>query len=330
MEGSARAPWTPVQLTVSERVTVMKERMLRGRASNESEEFLEAFNKLVRLRGQLRTVEKGVKMWLASSKSLSKSARFLAQAVETEREAFFQLSTDMDQELDNPSTLAAISKKIAMLDELISHRSTLAALRHLRNYHMRRSKAVDGRDIDEETKEGLRQAEEAAKLRYDEHYAELLESIRFVVGEADAHGHCRLISPELSAFKLSQFQFFLNAQKIIQGSEKEDAQDLNDEWNKFTVGLTETRERAKSNIQAARSTINSGATADAKAAQVSSDFVDEYQTGLQDDALEDDETNDDDYDEEDDRSSFSLDDSDLGLSPETQLTEHPDPPRVTL
>lgn len=246
----------PVKLRMRDRIIIYREKIFHSGGSNEPEEFLEAYAKLQRLRKQLRVVLKGVKMWLNSSKSLAKSARFLAQAVETERETFFQLTADLDQELENQTTLDAIAKKIIMLDELAKDRKTLVGLRHLRNYYERRANVVSGKDIDEETKIEYREKANTAKIRYDEHYAQLLVALHFVVDEADQNGHCSLISPELSAFKLSQFQFFLNAQKIIQGSQMEDASDLNDEWNKFAGGLTNQRQRARSHARRQNNVMN--------------------------------------------------------------------------
>mmetsp|Transcript_20108 Transcript_20108/g.35740 ORF Transcript_20108/g.35740 Transcript_20108/m.35740 type:complete len:204 (+) Transcript_20108:571-1182(+) len=55
-----------------------------------------------------------------------------------------------------------------------------------------------------------------------------------------------VIATELAAFRLQQFHFFMNCQKVIQGSGNGDSQSLNKIWIAFTNQLQEGRDRSSS------------------------------------------------------------------------------------
>jgi len=235
-----------VRLTLLEKFKLFKERLFNGRGTGEPKVFEDDYAQLLVLRKQLDEVLKSINSWLKSSKGLYKSAVKLARAVDTDASLFEQVTTDITIQMIDVSHLNAIKKKIAMLDNIIEERQVLIFLRHSKNRRTR--KANKAGDKDEETIKKLKDIESAAIKRYDQYHAQLAAAIKFVISQAGDKGHCNLISPELAAFKLSQFHFFLNCQKLIQGSDKSEASNLDEKWNAFTEQVTETKTAARESV----------------------------------------------------------------------------------
>ncbi len=228
--------------------------MFESRSTNEeSNEFNSAVRSVVHLLQQLRGVENGLRAWATVSHKVSATAFQLARAVETEPNLFISQSVDIRAQLADTSILRAVQQKIKTLDALLQDRRSLVTLRLLKNRLERRVRTqVFIGPMGEVKKKQLEQRVAAATTRYEDAYTKLYASIKFVISEVNSKGHCSVIAPELAAFKAKQFKFFLSCQEIIQGSAKEDAKPLEEEWGTFSAKMAKKQSSALARLSARR------------------------------------------------------------------------------
>jgi hypothetical protein len=198
-------------------------------------------------------VENGLRAWATVSHKVSATAFQLARAVETEPNLFISQSVDIRAQLADTSILRAVQQKMKTLEALLQDRRSLVTLRLLKNRLERRVQTQQFvGPMGEVKKKQLEQRVAAATTRYEDAYTKLYASIKFVISEVHSKGHCSVIAPELAAFKAKQFKFFLSCQEIIQGSAKEDAKPLEEEWGSFSAKMAKKQSSALARLSARR------------------------------------------------------------------------------
>jgi chromosome segregation ATPase len=230
---------------------------LQGKLPAENSDFEKNFARVLDVRKDLLAIETGVKKWLISARGLATSAKNLAKAVQTAQRDIDAYSQEMDTLLDDLVVLKSVTKKIGLLDDLIRQRYHLRDLRQIKEGYERklqqleeqdRAQAKKGNagtpsdfDVQINTVQGKIQG---ATEKYETELAELSAAVTFFVKEAGEEGGTKLLAPELSAFRSSQFQFFLLCQKLIAGQDT-DITDLESQWKAFARRMSTTVANAR-------------------------------------------------------------------------------------
>jgi hypothetical protein len=228
-------------------------------------------------------IESCVKKWLISARQLSANAKNLAKAVNTAPRDIDAYSTEMDALLDDQIVLRSVTKKISLLDDLIRQRYFLRDLRLVKEGYERKmqqleemdraataiGKPKEAQDYDVQIS-NVKQKIAAASQKYDLQLTELTTAIAFFVREAGDEGGTKLLAPELTAFRTSQFQFFLLCQKMIAGKDV-NVDDLEQQWKAFARRMSTQVANARNHSQHQQPTPTrrSGAPAAAAAAATS-------------------------------------------------------------
>jgi len=232
---------------------------LQGKLPEENGEFERNYNRVLEIRKDLVAIESGVKKWLGSARALSTNAKVLARAVGTPARDIESYGREMDSLLDDVIVLRSVTKKIGLLDDLIRQRLQLRDLRLAKEGYERKlqqlldldRKAANSPDVVKDYDVQLKAIQAkiaAATERYDALLTELSAAITFFVKEAGDEGGTKLLAPELSAFRSSQFQFFLLCQKLIAGTDTNVA-DLEAQWKTFARRMSTTVANARSGVK---------------------------------------------------------------------------------
>lgn len=218
---------------------------MQGKLLPENAEFERNFQTLLDIRKDLQAIEQGVKKWLQSARTLATHAKGLAKAVQTSQRDIDAYSVEMDTLLDDLVVLKSVTKKIGLLDELVRQRYHLRDLRQIKEGHERKLQQLEEQDRIQAKKGNAGSPTDfdvqinsvQSKIRsctenYETELMELSTAVKFFVDEAGDDGAPKLLGPELSAFRSSQFQFFLLCQKLIAGLDTE-VVDLESQWQAF-------------------------------------------------------------------------------------------------
>ena len=155
--------------------------------------------------------------------------------------------------------LKSVTKKIGLMDEIIKQRHQLKDLRLVKENYERKLQQLEEsdrkastspdvvRDYDVQMRT-IQQKIATSREKYDALLTELSAAIAFFVKEAGVEGGTKLLAPELSAFRSSQFQFFLLCQKLIAGKDA-DVGDLEAQWKAFARRMSTTVANAKAGVK---------------------------------------------------------------------------------
>ena len=259
--GKGEAPQTPSS-GLARFFSKAKEQVrsvLQGKLPDENEEFERNYNRVLEIRKDLQAIESGVKKWLASARTLSANARVLAKAMGTSPKDIEAYGQEMDGLLDDLIVLKSVTKKIGLMDEIIKQRHQLKDLRLVKENYERKLQQLEESDRKASTSPDvvrdydvqmrlIQQKIAASRERYDALLTELSAAIAFFVKEAGVEGGTKLLAPELSAFRSSQFQFFLLCQKLIAGKDA-DVSDLEAQWKAFARRMSTTVANARSGVK---------------------------------------------------------------------------------
>lgn len=184
---------------------------------------LKTFKKLFE---SLQTLEYHLDSWITLSKQLKLVAVDLGESVETERSV--ELAQSMEENDESDSALTAVRTKIRLLtDILVQHKL-------FKKEQVETSKAVRKLESNPTEEETIRAKD--SELKLSDMYRELLGSIKFINQQASVptdqiddevvekhveYDVTRLVKHELNAFRVSQFDYLLNCQKLIAGNEKQ-------------------------------------------------------------------------------------------------------------
>jgi len=231
---------------------------LQGKLPPENAEFEKNFARVLDVRKDLLAIESGVKKWLASARILATNAKNLAKAVNTAQRDIDAYSGEMDTLLDDLVVLKSVTKKIGLLDDLVRQRYHLRDLRQVKESYERKLQQLEEQDRAQAKKGNggtpsdfdvqintVQSKIQAATEKYETELAELTAAVTFFVQEAGEEGGTKLLAPELSAFRSSQFQFFLLCQKLIAGKDT-DITDLESQWRAFARRISTTVANARS------------------------------------------------------------------------------------
>jgi len=218
---------------------------IQGKLVAENDEFEHGFAQVLEIRKDLLAIEACVKKWLSSAKQLSANAKNLARAVGTTERDINAYSAEMDALLDDQIVLRSVTKKIGLLDDLIRQRYLLRDLRLVKESYERRLQQLEEMDraatasgkgkevVDYDVQiHNIQEKIAGATDKYQRQLTELTTAVVFFVKEAGDEGGTKLLAPELTAFRTSQFQFFLLCQKLIAGKDV-NVDDLEAQWKAF-------------------------------------------------------------------------------------------------
>lgn len=230
---------------------------LQGKLPAENGDFEKHFTRVLEVRKDLLAIEGGVKKWLASARALATNAKNLAKAVNTLQKDIDAYSSEMDTLLDDLVVLRSVTKKIGLLDDLVRQRYHLRDLRQTKESYERKLQQLEEQDRAQAKKGNggtpsdfdvqintVRAKIDMATEKYETELAELSAAVAFFVQEAGDEGGTKLLAPELSAFRSSQFQFFLLCQKLIAGKDT-DITDLETQWKAFARRMSTTVANAR-------------------------------------------------------------------------------------
>jgi hypothetical protein len=246
---------------------------IQGKLIPESDEFETGFAMVLEIRKDLLNIESCVKKWLGSARLLSANAKNLAKAVGTMPRDIDAYAAEMDALLDDQVVLRSVTKKITLLDDLIRQRYFLRDLRLGKEGYERKLKQLEEMDRAAAASGKPKEAQDYdvqitsvqqkitdATEKYDKQLTELSTAVMFFVREAGDEGGTKLLAPELTAFRTSQFQFFLLCQKMIAGKDVV-VEDLEVQWKAFA-------RRMSTQVANARQAITTHKSAGAKATRV--------------------------------------------------------------
>jgi hypothetical protein len=229
---------------------------LAGKLPEENSDFERDYNRVLEIRKDLLAIENGVKKWLTSARALAQNAKILAKAVGTPAKNLEAYGKEADGLLDDLVVLKSVTKKIGLLDDLIRQRHQLKDLRNTKEGYERKLQQLEeqdksapstsevAKDYDVQMKT-IQEKIALATTRYVTLLTELTAAVQFFVTEAGTEGGTKLLAPELSAFRSSQFQFFLLCQKLIAGKDV-DVTDLEAQWKTFARRMSTQVANAKS------------------------------------------------------------------------------------
>ena len=230
---------------------------LQGKLPPENADFEKNYANVLEIRKDLLAIESGVKKWLSSARVLATNAKNLARAVNTAQRDIDAYSSEMDTLLDDLVVLKSVTKKIGLLDDLIRQRYHLRDLRQIKEGYERKLQQLEEQDRAQAKKGNggtpsdfdvqintIQGKIHAATEKYETELAELSAAVAFFVQEAEDEGGTKLLAPELSAFRSSQFQFFLLCQKLIAGKDT-DITDLESQWKAFARRISTTVANAR-------------------------------------------------------------------------------------
>jgi len=231
---------------------------LQGKLPPENNDFETNFARVLDVRKDILAIETGVKKWLASARTLATNAKNLAKAVNTAQRDIDAYSAEMDTLLDDLVVLKSVTKKIFLMDELIKQRYHLRDLRQVKEGYEKKLQQLEEQDRAQAKKgnagnptgfdvqiTNIQQKIQVATEKYETELAELSAAVLFFVQEAGDEGGTKLLAPELSAFRSSQFQFFLLCQKLIAGKDT-DITDLESQWKAFARRMSTDVANARS------------------------------------------------------------------------------------
>jgi len=232
---------------------------LHGKLPPENEDFEKKYGTVLDIRKDLLSIEAGVKKWLATARALATSAKNLAKAVQTAQRDIDAYSAEMDTLLDDQVVLRSVTKKISLMEGLIQQRYHLRDLRLVKEGYERKLQQLEEQDR-AQTKKGnggtptefdvqintVQGKIQQSTEKYETELAELTAALEFFVKEAGDEGGTKLLAAELSAFRSSQFQFFLLCQKLIAGQDT-DISDLEAQWRAFVRRISTTVANARGN-----------------------------------------------------------------------------------
>ena len=230
---------------------------LQGKLPPENTEFEANFNRVLDIRKDLQAIESGVKKWLNSARALAANAKNLARAVQTSQRDIDAYGSEMDTLLDDLVVLKSVTKKIGLLEDLIRQRYHLRDLRLIKEGYEKKLQQLEEQDRAQARKgNGGARTEfdvqintvqskiQSCTEKYETELTELSAAMSFFVAEAGNEGGTKLLAPELSAFRSSQFQFFLLCQKLIAGPDA-DISDLETQWKAFARRVSTTVANAR-------------------------------------------------------------------------------------
>mmetsp|Transcript_20153 Transcript_20153/g.24437 ORF Transcript_20153/g.24437 Transcript_20153/m.24437 type:complete len:336 (-) Transcript_20153:1018-2025(-) len=215
--------------------------MWRSRKQKEDKDLVDRFYKMKEIRSELRNVERGITEWNRNTKSLATSAKKLSKHVGTDNQTREDSAYQIDLQIEEVSYLDKIRNKIGLIDELISLRSTLKYIKLKGDYAEHKLQALKKKEAHEQFEIMSERYLKLKKEAYKQHDS-IMKQIMIVadkyVDQAEKNGSIDIILPQLRAFKLAQFQLFLNCQKLISGPDNEAVEGLEKHWNSFSYKIS--------------------------------------------------------------------------------------------
>jgi hypothetical protein len=206
-------------LAIRQLFETLPQRTRRNQESSETKEFVELFEQLLKVQGNLKQLERSVRKWARASRLLGAAAIDMAATLSSLNEASTAPTDSLSERASTDKILGAVRKKIALVNVLLKERQLLIHLRYVRDRatsHTTKYEAAE--NVTEKSVAKLEKWQERRKTAQDDYdglFDQLLQGIKFTLEESRRKGIFMIFGTELKAFAESQQTLFDACEKIL-------------------------------------------------------------------------------------------------------------------